>query len=199
MNLNSSPGAWIVIRVRPHYELVTSQLLRYKGYEIFLPTYRSKRQWSDRTKELELPLFPGYTFCKLTVEKSHPIIATPGVMSILGTRKEFARVDDLEIEALQNVAKNRIPARPCVYLNAGDRVRIQGGSLAGVEGILVRHKSGDRLVLSIDLVQRSIEVEIDGARIEVLNTGLSVAIQPVLQGNSNVPRVTRAYERTAVA
>jgi transcription antitermination factor NusG len=199
MNLNSSPGAWIVIRVRPHHELVTSQLLRYKGYEIFLPTYRSKRQWSDRTKELELPLFPGYTFCKLTVERSHPIIVTPGVMSILGTRKEFARVDDLEIEALQNVAKNRIPARPCVYLNAGDRVRIQDGSLAGVEGILVRHKSGDRLVLSINLVQRSIEVEIDQARIEVLNTERSVPIQPVLQGTPNVPRVTSAYERTAFA
>jgi transcription antitermination factor NusG len=169
MNLNGFNSEWVAIQVRPRYELGTSDLLRYKGYEIFVPTFRSQRQWSDRTKEVEMPLFTGYLFCKFNVEIRNLIMITPGVIRIVGSRNEAATIDEREIEALRRVTESRVPARPCSFMNVGDRVRIQDGSLAGVEGILVRHKSRDRLVLSVNLVQRSVEVEVDGAKLEVLN------------------------------
>lgn len=199
MNLNSFQSAWIAIQVRPRHELIIADLLRYKGYEIFVPTYRSKRQWSDRIKELELPLFTGYLFCRLKAEIRNPIMLTPGVIRIVGSRTEIATIDEREIEALQGVAKNRIPARPCPFLNAGDRVRIQDGPLAGVEGILVRHKSDERLILSVNLVQRSIEVEVHGARIAVLNAGLSEAITPLHTQTPISPELPTSYASATLA
>lgn len=169
MSVGNFHGAWVAVQVRPRYEFVTSELLRYKGYEVFVPTYRRKRQWSDRVKDLELPLFTGYIFCRLEIQIRNPIVATPGVIRIVGSGKEMATIDEREIEALQGVTKSRVPARPCPFVNVGDRVRVREGSLAGVEGILVRHKSGDRLILSVKLVQQSIEVEIPTTRIEALN------------------------------
>jgi transcription termination/antitermination protein NusG len=166
MNVSKFENIWVAVQVRPRHELIVAQLLRYKGYEEFVPTYRSKRQWSDRCKELELPLFTGYIFCKLKSDLGISVMSTPGIIRIVGTKKEIAQIDDREIEALQSAVKGRFPVRPCQFLNSGDKIFIKDGAMAGVEGIIVRHKTGNRLVLSVQLLQRSVEVEIYGAQVE---------------------------------
>lgn len=168
MDLQACNGAWIAIQVRPRYELMTSDLLRYKGYETFVPTYRAERQWSDRRKELTRPLFMGYIFCRLSGKLQAPIMSSPGIIRIVGSRSDAAKIENHEIESLQRVIANRVSARPCSFLNVGDRVRILDGSLAGIEGILVRHKTRDRLVLSVTLVQRSIEIELQDVQLQAL-------------------------------
>ena len=164
MDIGSLHDVWVAVQVRSRYEFTTAEFLRYKGYETFVPTYRSKRQWSDRSKELELPLFSGYIFCRFQDDVRGAILLTPGIIRIVGTRKEVARIDEREIQALKCVVASRVPAMPHPFLNVGDRVRIMDGPVAGVEGIFLRHKGGDRLILSVQLVQRSIELELQGAQ-----------------------------------
>jgi transcription antitermination factor NusG len=152
---------WYALRIRPQHEKVVARALRNKGYEEFLPLYRYKRRWSDRFKEIESPLFPGYVFCRFDVHNRLPILVTPGVVLIVGIGKIPLPVDDDEIAALQTVVKSGLQAEPWPFLKIGQRVRIERGSLEGVEGILVAIKRPYRLVISITLLQRSVAVEID--------------------------------------
>jgi transcription antitermination factor NusG len=142
--------------------MLVSTMLRSKGYEEFLPKYRVKRQWSDRVKEIETPLFTGYVFCKLNSGVPWSIIATPSVVRIVGTRKEISVIDDKEIEAIQLVTKAGVRVEPCAYAKIGDRVRITNGPLSGVEGIVTGYKNKQRLMLSVDLIQSAVSIEVDG-------------------------------------
>jgi transcription antitermination factor NusG len=139
-----------------------STVLRTKGYEEFLPMHRVTRQWSDRRKEIETPLFTGYVFCRLNSGIRWPIVTTPGVIRIIGTSKEVAVIDDREIEAIQLVSKAGVKMERCAYAKLGDRVRITDGSLSGVEGIVTGYKNQQRLILSVNLIQSSVSVEVDG-------------------------------------
>jgi transcription antitermination factor NusG len=155
---------WYAISVIPRKEKVTSQTLRAKGYEEFLPLYTEKRPWSDRLKAVELPLFPGYVFCRLDPQFRLPILKIPSINQIIGFGKTPHPIDDAEVASLQTVCKAGIHAVPCPYLTAGAKVNILEGPLKGVEGILVQdavQTSDPRLVVSVTLLQRSISVEID--------------------------------------
>jgi len=153
---------WYAIRVRSKFETVASTILRGKGYEEFLPVYQSSRNWSDRVKLLDLPLFPGYLFCRFDVNgRLLPILTTPGVISIVGAGKTPIPVSDDEIAAVQAVIRSGLPAQPWPFLNAGDRVYIGRGPLAGVEGIVTNTGKKYGLVVSVPLLQRSVAVEID--------------------------------------
>jgi transcriptional antiterminator RfaH len=165
MDLNRFNNWWVAIQVRPRYEFITAKVLRGKGYEEFVPSYTTKRQWSDRRKLLELPLFTGYVFCKLTTEICWPIVTTPGVIRIVGTGGDIGRIEDAEIEAIQKLAKAKMKLEPCPYLAIGQRVRVTDGPLTGAEGILTAYKNR-RLILSVTVVQSSIAVEIDGYSVE---------------------------------
>ncbi len=156
----SEDPAWFALAVIPRKEKITAQTLRLKGYEDFLPLYTVKRRWSDRVKEVELPLFPGYVFCRFDPGIRLPILKIPSVISVLGLGKTPQPIPDAEISALQTVCKARIHAVPHPFLTVGAKVRINEGPLAGVEGILVQAK-GARLILSVSLLQRSIAVEVD--------------------------------------
>ena len=149
---------WFVLQVRPRYEFLAANILRSKGFEEFLPSYKSKRQWSDRQKEIELPLFPGYVFCRFDVRIQAPILTTPGVMRVVGANMA---IPDSEIEAIQMVMKRGVSAKPCEYLKVGTKVEVISGPLAGVCGILVSRTNQYRLILSVTLVQNSISVEVD--------------------------------------
>jgi transcriptional antiterminator NusG len=162
MNLDIYQNCWCAVQVIPRHEMVVSTMLRSKGYEEFLPKYRVKRQWSDRVKEIETPLFSGYVFCKLNSGVPWSIIATPSVVRIVGTRKEISVIDDKEIEAIQLVTKAGVKVEPCPYAKIGDHVRITNGPLSGVQGIVTGYKNKQRLVLSVDLIQSSISIEVDG-------------------------------------
>ena len=152
--------------MRSNHEKTTSAHLKTKGYEQFLPLYRSRRQWSDRIKVVELPLFTGYVFCRFDARYRLPILKTPGVVSIVSFGKRLAPVEDSEIEALQAVVSSGREVRPWPYLHVGQRVRLVGGALHGVEGILIEFKKGLRVVLSVSLLQRSVAVEIDQESVE---------------------------------
>jgi transcription antitermination factor NusG len=152
---------WFALRVKPRHERSSAAALRLKGYEEFVPLYRSRRRWSDRVKELELPLFAGYVFCRFDSRFRLPILTTPGVWSILGGGREPVPVPDWEIETLKSVVGSGLPVEPWPYLEVGCRVSIEEGPLRGVEGNLLEVKGRQRLVLSVDLLRRSIAVEVD--------------------------------------
>jgi len=154
---------WFALQVRSRYESNVASYLDGKGYEWFLPTFQSRRKWSDRIKQVTLPLFPGYLFCRFNAQDRLPILKTPGLISIVGTAKVPTAVDEVEIEALRQLVQSGLPRQPWPYLQVGQRVRIEHGALCGLEGILLRHKGQDRLVLSVTLLQRSTAVEIDSA------------------------------------
>jgi transcription antitermination factor NusG len=156
---------WFAIRTAAGREKAVATQLQSKGYEEFLPAYRSKRQWSDRIKELELSLFPGYLFCRFDFNNRLPILITPGVKLIVGYGKIPTPVSDGEIAALRRVVASGAAAEPHDYLTVGQRVRVREGSLAGIEGILLQVKNTFRIVLSVELLRRSVSVELDRAAI----------------------------------
>jgi transcription antitermination factor NusG len=142
-----------------------SQFLQSRGFETLSPTYLERRQYSDRIKTLEAALFPGYLFCQMDRYDRLPVLSTPGVETIVGFGREPHPVDPLEILAVQAVMRSGLLARPHPFLRVGQKVRVQAGPLASLEGILVATKSDHRLVVSVSLLQRSIAAEIDSAHV----------------------------------
>lgn len=152
---------WFAIQVRSNFEQTVSAILRNKGYEEFLPTYRSRRRWSDRVKEDHLPLFPGYVFCRLDQSKRLPILTTHGVVRIVGIGKTPAPVTADELESVWRITHSDLVANPWPHLEVGEAVFIESGPLTGMRGILVESKNHRRLVVSVSLLRRSVAVEID--------------------------------------
>jgi transcription antitermination factor NusG len=152
---------WFAIRVRSHYERTTAAILRGKGYEEFAALYCTKRRWSDRIEEVELPLFPGYIFCRFDPARRLPILTTAGVVHVVGRGRIPEPVNEAEIRAVEAVIQSGLPARPWPFLRVGQQVRVQYGCLAGIEGLVINVKSQTRLVVSVSMLQRSVAVEID--------------------------------------
>jgi transcription antitermination factor NusG len=159
---------WFALQVRARHEIGVAEYLKGKGYEWFLPLYKSKKRWSDRIKEVESPLFPGYLFCRLNPQNRLPILKTPGVTQIVGYNHVPIPVDEAEIHAIRTLVASGIPNQPCPFLEVGNRVRIESGALRGLEGVLMELKGKRRLVLSITLLQRSVAVEVDSEVVSVL-------------------------------
>jgi transcription antitermination factor NusG len=135
---------WHAIRVQSKFAKVTSTALHGKGHEEFLPLCRSKRRWSDRIKQLELPLFPGYLFCRFSVSDSlMPILTTPGVIGIVGAGN--TPVHAQEIEAVRAILRSGLAAQSWPFLRAGSDVYIERGPLAGMDGIVSNADKVDRL------------------------------------------------------
>ena len=164
----STPGQlrWYALRVRSNHEKTASLFLSSRGYEEFLPLYRTRRRWSDRTKVVELPLFAGYVFCRFDASHRLPILKTPGVVSVVSFGRKLVPVDDREIQSLRAVVSSGRSVQPWPYLRIGQRVRLVGGAMHDVEGILIELKKGLRVVLSISLLQRSVAVEVDRENVE---------------------------------
>jgi transcription antitermination factor NusG len=155
--------SWYALQVRSRKENYVASQITGQGYECLLPTYKSVRKWSDRVKELEQPLFPGYLFCRFDFQDRRPLITTPGVLQIVGSGRVAVPVPDEEIRSLQLALSSTLSKQPWPYLEVGQRVRVNYGSLAGLEGILVNLKGNQRVVLSITLLQRSVAMEVDSA------------------------------------
>lgn len=153
--------AWYALRVQSKLGSLASAALCGKGYEVYLPLYRSRRRWSDRVKELDLPLFPGYMFCRFDAGNRLPVLATPGVISVVGAGKSAIPVDNEELEAIKTILRSGLAAGPWPFLSVGSRVHIEHGPLAGMDGIITNTDKAFRLVVSVSLLQRSIAVEID--------------------------------------
>jgi transcription antitermination factor NusG len=167
--IKSDSLPWFGVHTRSNHEKVTASVLSYKGYDHYLPTYKSRKRWSDRVVETDKPLFPGYVFCRFDAKVRLPILTTPGVISVVGFGNEPAPIDDGDIEAVQAVLRSGLQTEPCAFLREGQRIRVTQGALTGVEGILTRKKSEWRMVVSVAMLQRSISVEIDREWITAVN------------------------------
>jgi transcription antitermination factor NusG len=153
--------AWYAVRVRSNAEKLVHAALVGKQYESFLPTYRTRRRWSDRIKELDAPLFPGYAFCRFDATKRLPILTTPGVVSIISSSRGPIEVDPRELASVRSMVLSGVLLGPWPFLREGQFVSVERGPLAGVEGFVVSVKNQYRLVVSVSLLQRSVAVEID--------------------------------------
>jgi Transcription antiterminator len=152
---------WFALQVRTRFESLVATLLHQKGYPVLLPTCTSRRQWNDRVRDLQVPLFPSYLFCRFDPAKRLPILTTPHVISVVGVGRTPVPVDDKEIAAIREVMNSGQDAKPWPYLHDGQKVRIKGGPLRGLCGILLSVKAEYRLILSVTLLRRSIAVEVE--------------------------------------
>ena len=152
---------WYALQVHARKEQLVASQLENRRLECFLPTYKSLRKWSDRTKEIQQALFPGYVFCRFDYENRQPVVMTTGVTQVVGSGKIAIPIADSEIEALQVAVSSGIPAQPWPYLRTGEYVQVNYGHLAGLQGILVNFKGNHRVVLSVTLLQRSLALEVE--------------------------------------
>jgi transcription antitermination factor NusG len=161
MTVPPSAARWYALTVRHQHERQTERLLRTLGWETLSPVYKCKRQWSDRVKEVELPLFAGYVFCRFSVNDRVRVEDTPGVAQIVKFNGRAAEIEAAEIERIQAMLVVKVRLTPWPYLKAGDRVRVERGPLRGLEGTLLRDGDAARLVVSVEMLQRSIAAEVD--------------------------------------
>ena len=158
--------AWYALYTRHQHEKHVAQALAGKGLEVFLPLYTAVHRWKDRDKKLSLPLFPCYVFLQSPIERWQPVLSTPGVHSVLGFAGKPAMISRAEIEAVRKVVGSSVMAEPHPFLKCGDRVRLTAGPLQGLEGLLVRKRNLWKLVVSVEMLQRSVAVEIDASMVE---------------------------------
>jgi transcription termination/antitermination protein NusG len=157
--------SWFALVTKSRHEKVVAEALNGKGLETFLPLVQRRHQYAHRSRQFDIPLFPGYLFCRFHLARRYPVITTPGVVQIVGAGASPIAVNDGEIASLQIATRERIPAQPHPFLREGERVAITEGPLAGMKGIVVTEKDPLRIVLSIDLLQRSVLLEIAADRI----------------------------------
>lgn len=153
--------SWYALQVTCRKEISVAAQIQGRGVECFLPTYTSLRKWSDRTKEVQQALFPGYLFSRFSYEDRQQVVTAPGVLHVVGNGKLAIPVPDSEIEALQVAMRSELASEPWPYLRAGERVKVNCGRLSGLEGILINFKGNHRVVLSVTLLQRSLALEVD--------------------------------------
>jgi transcription antitermination factor NusG len=170
---------WYAIALRPRFEKTVASHLQHKGYEEFLPLYRSRRRWSDRIKEVELPLFPGYIFCKFDIMQRLPILIIPGVLSIVGVGPVPLAVAEHEISGIQKIVNSGLAYGPWPSLYSGQRVRIQYGPLRGLEGIVLEARDKCQLIVSVTMLSRAVSVTIDrDSLVPVAETSRRPSVNP---------------------
>jgi transcription antitermination factor NusG len=152
---------WFAAYTSPRHEKHVSQQMQRRGIQNFLPLYKSIRRWKDRRKELDLPIFPGYLFVRMALRERLSVLQVPGVVQLVSFQGRPTPLPDAEIEMLQRQLSQSGRLQPHPFLTVGRRVRVTNGPMAGMEGILARKKDKFRVVLSIELIQRSVAVEVD--------------------------------------
>jgi transcription antitermination factor NusG len=186
MSVDTDFESWFALQVRTRWESSTAVLLSGKGYQTLLPTFKARKRWNGKVREVNAPLFPGYVFCKFRAQKRLPIIVTPGVLAVVGRGRIPLPVDDAEISAIQTVVSSGFRAEPWPYLEVGQKIRIEGDVLSGLEGILINFKGNHRIVVSVSLLRRSVALEIDRSCVKPVGPVRSPApkpsTRPLLQG-----------------
>jgi len=155
MNLN-----WYALQVRPRHEKSVAAALNYKALETYLPMYRSTRKWADRKKEIELPLFSGYVFCRFDSPQKVSLLNTIGVLTIVGIGRTPAPIEESEIRNLRRLEATELNREPCPYPSAGEEVIVCQGPLKGVTGTFVKVNRQSRLLLSVKLLHRAVSIEV---------------------------------------
>jgi transcription termination/antitermination protein NusG len=165
-----APGSyWFAVQTRPRHEKKVNSGLSERGITSFLPLYREKRRWSDRHQWVELPLFSQYLFVRVPIisaEARVRVLQTPGVVQFVGMPGRGTPVPDEQIDNLQLIVDQKIPMAPHEFMRIGERVRIRGGALNGIEGLLAAIKNETSFVVSVDLIQKSVAIRIEGFEVE---------------------------------
>lgn len=172
-------SGWWALYTRHRHEKAVAEMLAAKGFDVFLPLYKSIRHWSDRKMLVTLPLFPCYVFLRGGLHRRLDVVSTPGVHMILFHGERVAIIPDAEIHAIRKAVDGPSRIEPHPFLKCGERVRVIRGSLEGVEGILVRKKNVYRLVLSVDMMAQSVAVEIDASDVEPVSAKRPTEVYPV--------------------
>jgi len=155
---------WFAIQTRPRYEKKVVERLQQRNISAYLPLFTEEHQWSDRNRAVHMPLFPSYVFVRIeeTLPTRTAVLRTNGVTGFVGIRGSGVPIPDEQIISIQAILENGIPFSSRPFLSKGQRVRIHGGSLNGVEGILVAENDDQSLVVSVQLIQRSLSIRIAG-------------------------------------
>ena len=168
--VTSNPGQfdWFAVKVRTRAERTAGAFLSGRGYEVFCPTYLERRTYADRIKTIESALFPGYLFCRLQWVSRLPVLSAPHVEYIVSFGREATPVNPAEVDAIRCAVDSGAKCRPHPFLRVGQRVRVRSGPLASLEGVLIGSRGNHRLVISVELLQRSIAAEVDSAFVRPL-------------------------------
>jgi transcription antitermination factor NusG len=166
--LTPDQASWFAVQTRPRYEKQVTAELEEKGIKTFLPLCSARHQWSDRQRIVELPLFPSYVFVRIAAvqETRIAVLRTHGVNSFVGARGMGTPIPDGELAAVQEILEHRIPFQMYPFLRIGQRVCIRGGCLNGIRGILTAINGDYSLVVSVELIQRSVAVRLSGYQVE---------------------------------
>jgi transcription antitermination factor NusG len=162
----ASAGNWYAIHTRHQHEKTIGHHLQQLGFDVFVPLYRAVHQWKDRRKQLDLPLFPCYVFFAGDLSRRFEILNTPGVFSLVASAGKPAIIPQAELEAVRTAAAIPERVEPHDYWQCGERVRIMGGAMAGLEGLVARKKDSVRVVLSVEILCRSVAVEVPETLLE---------------------------------
>ena len=169
MQVGNDRNPWFALQVHTRREKTVADLLRFRGCDPFLPLHLERKRWSDRMKRVKTPLFPGYLFCRLSDRNQGFALFTPGVIRIIGSGSHPIPVEEAEITAIHRLVDAGVPSRPWPFLEMGTKVRVDQGSLCGLEGILVDGTEQNRLVISVTLLQRSVALEIERDWVSLVN------------------------------
>jgi transcriptional antiterminator NusG len=164
-----APSYWFAVQTRARHEKKVNSEVLEKGINSFLPLHRERRRWSDRSQWVEVPLFSQYLFVRLAANEDSRIrvLQTAGVLQFVGGHGRGTPIPDEQIESLRAIVDSRIPATPHEFLRLGERVRIRGGgAMNGLEGILVAVKGDRKLVVSVEIIQRSVAIQLNGFEVE---------------------------------
>jgi transcription antitermination factor NusG len=163
-------GNWYAIHTRSRHEKWVAKQLEGKGIFTFLPLLQEIHGWSDRRSRVEVPMFSCYAFVRIAQsgEERMKILRTPGVLSFVGNENQGTPIPEAEIENLRIAIREKIPCAAHPYIRVGQKVRVRGGSLDGMEGIIARQGGDQSLVLSVELLQRSISIRVEGYDIEAV-------------------------------
>ena len=162
--------SWYALHTRPRHEKMVAQRLAERNVETFLPTVKETHRWSDRSKTIEVPLFSCYVFARFVSNRTErlSVLRVGGVLGLVGNRNEGAPIPDDQIDAVRTVMDGTLPWSSHPFLKIGQRVRIRSGALDGLEGVLVSRSGEETLVISIDAIQRSLAVKVEGYQVEAV-------------------------------
>lgn len=161
--LSSTLESWFALQVAPRREKRVASILEYKGHEAFLPTYQVRRNWSDRVKTLDQPMFPGYVFCRVQKTGTGLVLATPGVIRVVSFGGKPCPIANDEIDGLQRLSRTGGDISPFPYTQVGQKVQITQGPFMGVVGVVVQVRNQRRLVVAVDTILKAVSIAIDAS------------------------------------
>jgi transcription antitermination factor NusG len=170
LHLPTAEARWFAVRTRSRHEKIVANQLRSRGVTAFLPLVTQVHRWSDRRKLVQVPLFPGYTFVQVvpSSEQYIRVLRVHGVSSFVGVRGEGTPIPDKQIADIQVVLTSNAVYSICPFLKVGQRVRIRGGCLDGVEGLLMARKGDRILLISVEPMQQSLAVNVQSYAVEAI-------------------------------